>query len=215
MHYTIYFNQKSLILSDSRTAKIDELLQQPGAVLQEELNNTTVQAMLKKMEEPGTKVGVFLHASPDELLEMFKQNTTLIEAGGGLVHTEDDLILLIFRNGKWDLPKGKLDEGEAADAAALREVWEETGLAQLQLEEPLTITYHTYRQTGKLILKESHWYLMKSPQQEIMVPQLEEGIEKCEWAKPDALSTYLENTHPSIIDVLKMGIEKLRAARKI
>lgn len=139
----------------------------------------------------------------------------VIEAGGGLVHTENGTVLLIYRNGKWDLPKGKLDEGEATDAAAVREVQEETGLEQLQLEAPLTVTYHTYYQDNVLILKESHWYLMKSPEQKEMVPQLEEGIEKCEWVKLDALAPYLENTHPSIIDVLQCSIKKLHAQRNI
>lgn len=215
MHYTIYFNQKPLLLTDTLTDNANELLKQKGAVFEEQLNAATVQTMLQKMHEPEIKAGVFLYPSADELLHAFKENMTVIEAGGGLVHTEEDSVLLIFRNGKWDLPKGKLDEGEAADVAALREVQEETGLAQLQLEEPVTTTYHTYHQNGELILKESHWFLVKSPLQKTMVPQLEEGIEKCEWVKPDALTTYLENTHPSIIDVLRLGLEKLYAPKKI
>lgn len=215
MHYTIYFNEKPLLLTDSRTGTANELLQQPGAVFQDQLSNSTVRDMLRKMEEPTTTAGIFLFTSTAELLEAFKQSLTVIEAGGGLVHTDNETILLIYRNGKWDLPKGKLDEGEAADAAAVREVQEETGLEQLQLEEPLTTTYHTYYQSKNLILKESHWFLMKSPEQKNLLPQLDEGIEKCEWVKPEALAIYLENTHPSVKDVLQLGLEKLRATKRV
>jgi 8-oxo-dGTP pyrophosphatase MutT (NUDIX family) len=215
MDYTIYFKEKPLLLTENKTLKATELLQKPGTILQENLSNETVQTMLRKMQESTTTAGIFLHTPVDELLRAFKRNMTVIEAGGGLVHTDVGTVLLIFRNGKWDLPKGKIDEGESASAAALREVYEETGLNQLQLEAPLTTTYHTYHQNENLILKESHWFLMKSPQQQTMIPQLEEGIEKCEWVKLDVLATYLENTHPSIIDVLKLGIEKLHAAKTI
>lgn len=215
MHYTIYFNHKPLLLADEKTAKTEELLRQPATIFKDQLSESTVREMLQKMELPKTAAGVFLHSQVAELRDAFKQEMTVIEAGGGLVYTDTDQVLLIFRNQKWDLPKGKLDQGEAADAAALREVYEETGLKELQLEEFLTTTYHTYYQNGKLILKESHWFLMKSALQQTLVPQLEEGIEKCEWVKLDALATYLENTHPSIIDVLQLGIQKLHAAKRI
>src|SRR5438309_3739821 len=104
MDYTIYFNQKPLLLTDSKTAKAVELLQKPGTVLQENLSNETVQTMLSKMEESTTAAGVFLHTSVDELLTTLKHNIAVIEAGGGLVHTDEGTVLLIFRNGKWNLP---------------------------------------------------------------------------------------------------------------
>jgi 8-oxo-dGTP pyrophosphatase MutT (NUDIX family) len=215
MHYTIYFNQKPLLLTDTRIQMAEQLLQKPNTLYYHQLNNASVSAIIREIQQPNVSGGVFIHSPLDELLEAFKQQMKVVEAGGGLVHTNNATVLLIYRNGKWDLPKGKLDEGEATDAAAVREVREETGLEQLQLEEPLTITYHTYYQDKVLILKESHWYLMKSPEQKEMVPQLEEGIEKCEWVKPDALAPYLENTHPSIIDVLQCGIKKLHAQKSI
>ena len=215
MHYTIYFNQKPLVLSDSKTPHIQQLLQKPAIVFQDQLNSTSVENMLKEIQHPTTSGGVFIHQPIDDLLQAFKKKMKVIEAGGGLVHTGEEMILLIFRNGKWDLPKGKLDEGESTYAAALREVQEETGLVNLQLEEPLTTTYHTYYQNNELILKKSHWFLMKSPQQQALVPQLEEGIEKCEWVRLDALAPFVENTHPSVIDVLQEGIKKLHAQKRI
>lgn len=215
MHYTIYFNQKPLLLTDHKTPQAETLAQRPGVLVFEQFDDADVSAMLDGMQAPNTSAGVFLHHSANALLRAFKQKMKVIEAGGGLVYNDGGALLLIFRNGKWDLPKGKVDEGEAMDAAALREVQEETGLSKLQLIEPLTITYHTYYQSGGLILKESHWFLMQSLKEQELVPQVEEGIEKCEWVKPDALGPYLENTHPSIVEVLQAGTLKLQAQKRL
>jgi 8-oxo-dGTP pyrophosphatase MutT (NUDIX family) len=215
MHYIIYFNQKPLLLTDSKISLTEQLLQKPNTLYYDQLNDASVKAIVSEMQKPTVTGGVFIHSPVPDLLQAFKQQIKVIEAGGGLVHTGNEMVLLIYRNGKWDLPKGKLDNDETTDVAAVREVREETGLEQLELEEPLSITYHTYYQDNVLILKESHWYLMKSPEQKEMVPQLEEGIEKCEWVKLDALATYFENTHPSIIDVLQCGIKKLHAREEI
>src|SRR5678815_5985833 len=89
-------------------------------------------------------------------------------------HTEDDHLLLISRRGKWDLPKGKLDDNEDIKSCAIREVTEETGLLKVEIERPLCITYHTYHQDGKHILKESHWYLMKAEQQALSLIHISE-----------------------------------------
>jgi 8-oxo-dGTP pyrophosphatase MutT (NUDIX family) len=161
------------------------------------------------MQAKNASNAVFLHQPVKALLQGFKDRMTVIEAGGGLVHTGDGKVLLIFRRSKWDLPKGKVDPGETVAAAALREVTEETGLHNLQFGSPLTTTYHTYNQNGVLILKESHWFLMKSDEAQTLAPQTDEDIEKCVWVPLEELTAYFEDTHPSIIDVLQLGVQKL------
>ena len=151
----------------------------------------------------------------ETVLKSFKKKLVLIQAAGGLVHTDDDHLLLISRRGKWDLPKGKLDDNEDIKSCAIREVTEETGLIKVAIERPLCITYHTYHQDGKHILKESHWYLMKAEQQANLIPQLEEGIEKCEWVPIDQVAPYMENTHASILDVVNAGLKLLRETRNV
>ncbi|HZH94985.1 MAG TPA: NUDIX domain-containing protein, partial [Flavisolibacter sp.] len=114
---------------------------------------------------------------------------------------------MIFRRGKWDLPKGKLDDGEDLQTCAVRAVAEETGIKSLILGEKIMVTYHTYLEKGMKILKESHWYLMHSTRDQDLVPQTEEDIEKCKWVLLNDVGSYLAETHPSIADVLKKGIQ--------
>lgn len=213
MRYIISFNDKPLVLTDSLAGFAKDVMQKPDAIFQDQLNEASVRSMLQKMQEPQVSAGVFLHQCVEALLQAFKKHMTVIQAGGGLVHTDEKTFLLIFRRGKWDLPKGKQDKGETIAETALREVAEETGLTALQLEEPITVTYHTYQEKEELILKESHWFLMKSAQQESLTPQLEEDIEKCVWVKEADLAPYLENTHPSILSVIDLGVKKLQAAK--
>jgi len=210
----IYFNNKPLFLVDEITREVEEYLHHEDTVFIDEFNLHTVKAMIHEMEVSKIRAGVFLYKNVDEVLSMFKKKLQLIKAAGGLVHTDEDEILLIFRNGKWDLPKGKLDPNEALEACAVRELKEETGLDQVKVEKPLCITYHTYHQEGKFILKESHWFLMKAQKQGSFIPQIEEGIEKVEWVLIEKLASYMENTHASIVDVVNTGLKKLQETKK-
>jgi ADP-ribose pyrophosphatase YjhB (NUDIX family) len=128
---------------------------------------------------------------------------TVLRTGGGLVLNEAGKILLIRRLGKWDLPKGKLDEGETTEAAALREVEEETGVRPLTLERPLLATYHTYEHDGELILKENHWYLLNTPFEGTLKPQTEEDIEECRWVGLGELESYREGMYPAVRAVIR------------
>ena len=96
-----------------------------------------------------------------------------------------------------------MDIGETIAQCAEREVKEETGVGGISLEKPLTTTYHTYDQNGKHILKESHWFLMRSSNDGALKPQLEEDISKAEWTNPSQLKKYALNAFPSVVDVLK------------
>jgi 8-oxo-dGTP pyrophosphatase MutT (NUDIX family) len=136
---------------------------------------------------------------------MISENRILIQAGGGLVENEKREILFIFRRGKWDLPKGKLDQGETLEQCALREVEEETGVGQLELIRFLLITEHEYEDRGKLILKESHWWLMKSTGDQPLIPQMEEDITDIRWIDPADFNIVKQNTYPAILEVLRVG----------
>jgi 8-oxo-dGTP pyrophosphatase MutT (NUDIX family) len=147
--------------------------------------------------------GVFLHSDLKELKHAFTKKFNIIKASGGLVVNDDGHLLFIFRRGKWDLPKGKLDPGETAETCATREVKEETGLNTVSLQKHLITSYHTYEESGKAYLKETEWWLMRSPNQDVLKPQTEEQILEAVWVAPDQLSKYLANTYLLIKDVLK------------
>ena len=211
----IYFNNKPLFLTDKVSKDIEEYLHHEDTVFIDDFNIHTVKAMIHEMESQKIHAGVFLHNNVDEALNTFKKKLVCIKAAGGLVHTDEDDLLLIFRKGKWDLPKGKLDDKEDLETCAIREIKEETGLHAVQHEKPLTITYHTYHEDGKHILKESHWFLMKAEKQTVLIPQVKEDIEKCEWVAIDQLAPYMENSHASILDVLKEGVKALHEAKNV
>jgi 8-oxo-dGTP pyrophosphatase MutT (NUDIX family) len=213
--YKIYFNNKPLFITNQITKELEEYLHHEETVFIDEFNFHTVKAMIHEMDMAKIHAGVFLHDNVDEVLKAFKKKLVLVKAAGGLVHTEDDDLLLIFRRGKWDLPKGKLDDNEKIEACAVREINEETGLIKPEIEKPLCVTYHTYHQDGKHILKESHWFLMKSKKQTSLIPQIEEGIEKCEWVAVDQLAPYMEDTHASILDVVNAGVKILHETKNV
>ncbi|MBC7828496.1 MAG: NUDIX domain-containing protein [Chitinophagaceae bacterium] len=147
--------------------------------------------------------GILFHSEIEKLKKSFIKKFTLIKAAGGLVVNEDGLLLFIYRRGKWDLPKGKLDPGESPEICAIREVKEETGLNTAVLQKHLITTYHTYEESGKHFLKETDWYLMHSPNQEKLEPQTDEQITTAAWIAPAELSRYTNNTYLLITDVLK------------
>ena len=203
----IYFGNKPLFLVDTIDDTVEDYLHRRETMFIDELNVHTVKTMIHEMAQDEIYQGVFLHSSLAELMDQFKQRFQLVTAAGGVVYTKGKDILLIFRRGKWDLPKGKLDEGEAIEACALREISEETGLKKLQLTAPLHITYHTYFEGDQHILKESHWYLVLGNKREKLQPQEDEDIEACEWVSRDALGTFLDRTHASVADVLQLALE--------
>lgn len=128
----------------------------------------------------------------------YVKDKLVIEAAGGLIFNAHQELLMIFRKGFWDLPKGKVDEGESLDECALREVNEETGLSNLKLVKYLTTTYHTYTLNGQVILKPSHWYLMEQWGQELLVPQAEEDITAIAWFNKEKASLLRNEMYPTI-----------------
>lgn len=122
-----------------------------------------------------------------------------IYAAGGLIFNKEGSCLMIYRNGVWDLPKGKKEDDEDIAATALREVKEECGVTA-QLGQLITITHHTYWLNQDLVVKSTYWYKMFADKTDA-TPQTEEGIEKCEWVTAEDLDYRLANTYPSIVDV--------------
>ena len=125
-----------------------------------------------------------------------------VDAAGGLVRSSSGEYLLIFRNGRWDLPKGKREEGESVEQTAVREVMEECGVEEVTLQRLLTVTYHTYTLNGVDVLKRTYWYAMSyAGNRRTLQPQAEEGIEMAVFVPAEKAALHLESSYLSIREV--------------
>ena len=145
----------------------------------------------------------FYHEDEKLLLDSFSSHFKIIEAAGGLVRNKNGEYLFIFRNGKWDLPKGKIEKGEGVKTAAIREVEEECGVKKLKITHDLDSTYHIYHINEKAILKRTYWFEMFCDDDSLLVPQAEEGITDVQWLSVKELKKVYDNTYDSIKEVMK------------
>ncbi|MDZ4809560.1 MAG: NUDIX domain-containing protein [Bacteroidota bacterium] len=203
MYIKIYFDDKPLFLCDTVDEDLQPYIHHDDAIFIDELASHTVKSMIHEMQLAKIHAGVFYHSNLEELRKAFYKKFTIIQAAGGLVLNEKKEILMIFRRGKWDLPKGKLDKGEKLEDCAVREVEEETGLQKIKLLSPLTISFHTYHEGTKYVLKESHWYNMKVSGDQKLVPQTEEDIHAIKWVTTKEAEKLFPDCFPSVIDVIK------------
>lgn len=202
MHIKIYFQNKPLFLCDDIDEEIAPYVHHDDAVFVDEFSTPAINSMLHEMRLPKIHAGILYHTNLENLKKaVWKKFSVILAAGGAVLNQQKD-ILLIYRRGKWDLPKGKLDKKESLEVCAVREVKEETGLKEVRLIESLLTTYHTYDESGKHILKESHWYLMHADSRQPLQPQTEEQITEIKWVKQTDLATYLKNSYPMIKDIL-------------
>ncbi len=133
--------------------------------------------------------------------ERFTTLFKVVKAAGGVVFKGDQM-LLMFRRGVWDLPKGKLDDGESSKQGAAREVEEETGV-RVKIEEKICTTWHTYSMNGNRILKRTKWYKMSLVDESRMAPQTDEDIEKLAWLDRKQAQIALTNSFSSIRYVME------------
>ena len=136
--------------------------------------------------------------------EIFCADYYLIEAAGGMVYNSENQLLIIFRNNKWDLPKGKLEQNETIKECAIREVEEECGISGLSIVNALQDTYHTYEINGKKILKRTYWFAMHTDFNGSLVPQAEEGITDVIWANKEQIVGMLNNSFGNIKELLRL-----------
>ena len=134
-----------------------------------------------------------------------KSRFMIIKAAGGVV-SKKDKVLMIYRLGKWDFPKGKFDKGETPAECAKREVEEETNV-KVKLGSHICNTWHTYTQNRKSILKKTYWYAMDSINDSGMKPQEEEGIMEILWLSESDAKTALINSYPSMRYLFKQYLK--------
>ncbi len=141
-----------------------------------------------------------------ETFKFFNFHFMSIAAAGGFVTNNKGEFLLIYRHGKWDLPKGKAEKGEIPSETAIREVQEECGIHNLTIKSPLGETYHTYKLNGIPAMKKTVWFLMLFSGNEHPQPQLEEDIQEVKWVKPEDIDEYIANTYDSLVGIIQRGV---------
>ncbi len=149
-----------------------------------------------------------LYILTDQKKELKKRICSLyqvIEAAGGVVLNPQNDVLWIYRLGKWDLPKGKLEKNENFRKAAVREVLEECNVVA-ELNSKVCTTYHTYSFKNERILKKTKWYVMESKQTGKLKPQVEENIERVEWISQSKMNKAVSDTYSSIRYVIQQFI---------
>lgn len=140
------------------------------------------------------------------LIQHLKDQFKIAKAAGGLV-VKNGQVLMIYRLGKWDLPKGKLKSDEDTVLGALREVEEETNI-KLAIGEELPSTWHSYAYKGNKMLKKTSWFVMQCLDDSVMKPQAEEYIEEVRWMTPQEALAKLDDSYASIALVMRHYLSK-------
>ena len=193
--YKVFFNQKPLILTSKILKSSDS---NPFIHIKFSSKNQILKAIKAKKTE---SVYIY-HKNIKKLWEIFTKKFPIIDAAGGLVERSDDKFLFIYRNNKWDLPKGGVEKKELIIEAAQREVKEETGLADLIVINKIGETYHIFKKGKNFRLKRTYWFKMKSDYQGELFPQEEEGIISAEWINKKRIPEILKNAYENIKDIV-------------
>ncbi|EHQ30336.1 NUDIX hydrolase [Mucilaginibacter paludis] len=195
--YRIYINQKTLLITESIPANLTNFQQ----IEHQSFDLKIIYPLILEHYK-----GYNFFVICNDARAFFKKITKaipVIEAAGGLVKNERKEYLFIYRNDKWDLPKGKIEKGEKVKEAAVREVEEECGITVKKLGKRICKTYHAYIYRGEVVLKKTYWFKMKCEGQEKLKPQKEEGITDARWFVPEKMNVITKNTFPSILEVME------------
>ena len=197
--YKVFFNDCLLSISTPELAL--------GGACTEMISHAdrkTVGELISQFESSGIYTYCICCQHPEYFFNQFTSFYQIIEAAGGIVRHPSGKYLFIKRFGKWDLPKGKIEKGETPRQAALREVREECGIANLNMAKAkeLPCTYHTYKLEGHRVLKRTWWFAMEYAGNLVTKPQTEEGISEATWLVPSQFDMVLDNTYRSIAELI-------------
>jgi 8-oxo-dGTP pyrophosphatase MutT (NUDIX family) len=188
--YKVFVNDKPLFLTNEIEKETDFQIFL--------LESIDIEQLVIKMFNNKIKKCYLYYPDEKVIFKKLKEKIPVQKAGGGLVYNKKGEILFIFRNGKWDLPKGGKEKAEKMRSTAMREIEEETGVNKLTIQKKLQKTYHIFKRNGKYKLKITQWFEMTSDFDGIPVGQLEEGIDKAVWLNPDEVKEALKNSYENI-----------------
>jgi 8-oxo-dGTP pyrophosphatase MutT (NUDIX family) len=188
--YKVFVNDKPLFLTNEIAKETDFQLFL--------LESVDIEKLIVKMFTNKIQKAYLYYPDEKEILKKVKEKIPVNKAGGGLVYNKKGDVLFIYRNGKWDLPKGGIEKGEEIEHTAIREVEEETGVTNLNITKKLQKTYHIFKRNGRYKLKITHWFEMQTDFEGTPFAQAEEGIEKAVWLNPEEVKEALKNSFENI-----------------
>ncbi|UII76644.1 NUDIX domain-containing protein [Flagellimonas sp. HMM57] len=188
--YKVFVNESPLILTNERQDNSN------GNLFS--LDGDSIVMAIDSLAKGRLQEAYIYHPDEEKILDVFMHKIPVVVAGGGFVTNPKGKVLFIYRNDKWDLPKGKVDKGESIEKAAIREVEEETGVRDLIIDKFLRTTYHIFRRNGEYRLKQVHWFAMSTTYSGELTGQKEEGILKVKWKGPKKVKKALKNSYFNI-----------------
>jgi 8-oxo-dGTP pyrophosphatase MutT (NUDIX family) len=188
--YKVFVNDRPLFLTNQVQKETDFKLFL--------LESIDIKKLIVKMFQNKIQQAFLYHPDEKLIMKTLKAKIPVVKAGGGLVYNSKGEVLFIFRNGKWDLPKGGTEKNETMEETAIREVEEETGVTGLKITNKLPKTYHIFKRNGRYKLKVTYWYEMLTDFNGTPQGQEDEGIEKVAWIKPEEIPTVLANSYENI-----------------
>jgi 8-oxo-dGTP pyrophosphatase MutT (NUDIX family) len=188
--YKVFVNDKPIVLTT---------VEEPETNFKNyNLKGVEMHRVIRELNTTNLQEARLIYENKDKLLKKFLKKLPNVIAGGGKVYNDKGDILFIYRNDKWDLPKGKIEGIESIEETALREVMEETGVAGLEIVKPLETTYHIFKRNGRYKIKITYWFEMKTSFSGILYAQEFEGITKVEWLNPEQTKEALKNSYANI-----------------
>lgn len=134
-------------------------------------------------------------------------------AAGAVVYRSggDAPLILLIRDqyGRWTLPKGHLDPGESEEAAARREVYEETAV-EGELGPLVDRIAYTVVKNDTPRAKQVAFFLLRATSGQA-TPQADEGITAAEWFAPTQALELIG--YPQVRAVLEQALVMLDATR--
>ena len=203
MEIKSYVDESPIYITDQLSVELNEKSTEKDVLFINQESSFVVETILKALKKNKKEVIILLEDIEKAKADFFK-NFTCIEAAGGIVQNENKELLFIFRRGKWDLPKGKLEENETVEICAAREIEEETGVKNLILKHKIGETYHIYEENKTMILKTSHWFYFISNGQQHTTAQTEEDISEVKWVQTRNIKEPMANTYQNIKDILSV-----------
>ncbi|GAA0873154.1 NUDIX domain-containing protein [Gangjinia marincola] len=188
--YKVFVNDVPIILSTKREIG-EHYLSVP-------IKRANLKKLIKQISKGAITHLHLYHPKEEKLLKHLKKKLPVVPAAGGLVFNQNRDVLFIYRNKRWDIPKGKIEKKESIEAAAIREVEEETGVESLEIEKFITITYHIFKRNNKFKLKETHWFQMSTTYEGELIPEESEGIQKVKWKNLKKSRKALANSYENI-----------------